>query len=334
MHFSRGLRKGGDAVLTALGAPHAGGKKRGGGFGYIWRNRYLYLLLIPGVIYYSIFNYIPMYGIITAFQNYRLGDTFGLSEWVGLEHFRVLFNDPLLPRLLRNNLVMGLLRIFIGFPMPIIFALLLNELRNVYFKKATQTISYLPYFVSWAVAATLMFDFFHPENGAVNELLMSLRIINSPIHFFGHSRYFWGMMIGTHIWKEIGFSAIIFIAAITSIDSELYEAASIDGAGRFTKMWYITIAGIKPTIVILFILAIGSLMATSFDQVMMLTQMMDNSLLRETADILQTYTFRIGIGNRRFSFGAAVGLFTTVINFTLLVLANWVARRKSETSLF
>jgi len=294
----------------------------------------LQLLVLPAIIYVIIFNYIPMYGIVTAFQEFRLADTFGRSEWVGLQHFRTLWNDPFFPRLMRNNLVMGGLRIVIGFPLPIIFALLLNELRNQKFKKVTQTISYLPFFISWAVAATLMFDFFSIENGAVNELLIRLRIIDEPRHFFGNSRYFWGIFIGTHVWKQIGFEAIIFVAAITSIDTEQYEAAEIDGAGRFQKMWYITIAGIMPTIIILFILTVGQLMATSFDQIMMLTRMMDNSLLRETADILQSYAFRIGIGARRFSFGAAVGLYTTIINFSLLLIANWISRRTSDTSLF
>ena len=294
----------------------------------------LQLLVVPVIIYVLIFFYVPMYGVITAFQEFRLGDTFGMSEWVGLHHFRVLFSDPNFGRMMRNNLVMGALRVFIGFPIPIIFAVMLNELRSVKFKKATQTISYLPHFISWAVAATLMFDFFALENGAVNEVLLLLRVIDEPIFFFGNSRYFWGIFIGTHIWKQLGWDAIIFVAAITSIDTEQYEAASIDGAGRLAKMWYITIAGIKPTIIILFILNVGSLMATSFDQVMMLTRMMENVFLRETAEIFQTYAFRMGIGLRRFSFGTAVGLFTTIINFALLLSVNWVARRKSETSLF
>jgi putative aldouronate transport system permease protein len=294
----------------------------------------LQILVIPGIIYIFIFMYIPMYGVVMAFQNFQLGDTLGMSTWVGLEHFRVLFNDPSFPRLIRNNLAMGALRIFLGFPVPILFAVLLNELRNIKFKKTVQTISYLPHFISWAVAATLMFDFFSVDGGAVNEFLMWLGVIDAPIFFFGRSDLFWGMFIGTHVWKQLGWDAIIFVAAITGIDAELYEAASIDGAGRITQMWYITIQSIKPTIVILFILAIGSLMATSFDQVMMLTRMMDNSLLREGADILQSYTFRVGLGQMRFSFGAAVGLFTTIINFALLLGANWISRKAGETSLF
>ena len=294
----------------------------------------LQLLVIPALIYVLIFFYGPMYGVITAFQEFRLGDTFGRSEWVGLHHFRVLFNGPNFGRMMRNNLIMGGLRVFIGFPIPIIFAVLLNELRNKTFKKTTQTISYLPFFISWVVAATLLFDFFSVDNGAVNNFLLWAGLIDEPIFFFGRSQYFHGMFIGTHIWKQLGWDAIIFIAAITAIDTEQYEAASIDGAGRIQKMWHITIKGIMPTIIILFILNIGSLMATSFDQVMTLTQLMNNALLRETAEIFQTYAFRIGIGHRRFSYGTAVNLFTTMINFTLLLLANGIARRKSETSLF
>ena len=294
----------------------------------------LQLLVIPAIIYIFIFNYIPMYGIMMAFQNFQIGDVVGFSQWAGLEHFRSMIANPIFPRLVRNNIAMGALRIFIGFPLPILFAVMLNELRSVRFKKGVQTISYLPHFISWPVAAILMMDFLSVENGAVNDILMRIGLIDSPIFFFGRSEYFWGIFIGTHIWKQIGWDAIIFVAAITGVDQELYEAAAIDGAGRLARIWYITIQGIMPTIVILFVLTIGSLMATSFDQVMMLTNSMGNVFLRDTADILQTYTFRVGLGNLRFSYAAAVGFFTTIINFTLLLGANWMSRRYSETSLF
>jgi putative aldouronate transport system permease protein len=275
-----------------------------------------------------------MYGIIMAFQEFRLGDTMGMSEWVGLQHFRDLISGPSFSRLMRNNVVMGLLRIFIGFPLPIIFAIMLNELRSVKFKKTTQTISYLPHFISWPVAAILMRNFLNVDGGTFNELMMRIGLIDEPIGFFVRSDYFWGLFLGTHIWKNLGWEAIIFVAAITGIDQELYEAASIDGASRMQKIWYITIQGIKPTIIILFILTIGSLMATSFDQIMNLTEMRSNAFLRERADILQTYVFSVGIGQRRFSFASAVGLMNTVINFTLLIGANWISRKWSETSLF
>ena len=294
----------------------------------------LQLLVVPVFIYVLIFFYGPMYGVIVAFQDFRIGDTFGFSRWVGLDHFRALVSDPFFTRVMRNNIVMGLLRLFIAFPVPIIFALMLNELRSVWFKKSVQTISYLPFFVSWVIISTLMQDFFSPDQGAVNELLMALGVISDPIHFFGEARWFWGLFIGTHVWQTTGFSAIIFVAAITSIDTEQYEAADIDGAGRFAKIWHITLAGIKPTIIILFIMAVGNLMQTSFDQIMQMTNMMGNSALRERADMLSTYAFRMGIGGNRFSFGVAVGVFASSINFILLLTANWVSRRFSETSLF
>jgi putative aldouronate transport system permease protein len=180
----------------------------------------------------------------------------------------------------------------------------------------------------------LMFQFLNVDRGTLNELLMRFGIIDEPIGFFQNAGYFWGIFIGTHIWKQLGWDAIIFVAAITGIDPELHEAAAIDGASRLQRIWYITLAGIRPTIIILFILNIGSLMATSFDQIMMLTQMMGNSFLRERADILQTYTFRMGIGSMRYSFASAVGLINTTINFILLLGANWISRKWSETSLF
>jgi putative aldouronate transport system permease protein len=290
--------------------------------------------MLPALILIIIFNYLPLYGVQIAFRNFNPALGIAGSRWVGFTHFTNFFTSFFFWRIIRNTFLLSIYTIVIGFPIPIIFALLLNELRLVWFKKAVQTISYLPYFVSWAVIAVLMFDFFSLEQGAVNELLMALGILDEPRHWFGNSSYFWGLFIVTHIWQSMGFSAIIFIAGISAIDPEQYEAASIDGAGRFRQMWYITLAGIKPTITVLFILTVGSLMATSFDQVMMLTRMMENAFLRETADILQSYAFRVGIGQRRFSFGAAVGLYTTLINFVLLILANWIARRKGETSLF
>jgi putative aldouronate transport system permease protein len=294
----------------------------------------LQILVIPPILYVLVFNYIPMYGIIMAFQEYRLGDVMGFSDWVGLRHFRILFDSPNIMRLFRNNLVLGTLRIVIGFPLPILFALMLNELRSVRFKKTVQTISYLPHFVAWAVAAVLMFDFFSVDHGAVNHFLMWLGVIDSPLFFWGEAKYFPGLFIGTHVWKQLGWDAIIFVAAITAVDSEQYEAASIDGAGRLAKMWHITIASIMPTIVILFIMTIGNLMSTSFDQVMMLTRMGNNALIRDTSEIFQTYAFRVGIRDMRFSFAAAVGLLVTVMNFTLLIGANAIARRAGETSLF
>ena len=294
----------------------------------------LQLLILPGIIFIFVFMYIPMYGILMAFQNYQLGDLPGFSQWAGLTYFRQLIEDPFFPRVIRNTIAMSLLRIGIGFPMPILFALILNEVRIAKFKKPVQTVSYLPHFISWVVAAALMFDIMDVDNGVINNALQALGIISEPIFFFGRAQYFWGIATVTDIWKSIGWNAIIFIAAITSVDPELYEAAAIDGAGRIKRIWYITLQCILPTIVILFILTIGSLLTSNFDQVFMLTRQMGNSSIMDRADVIDTYIMRVGLRNMRFSFAAAAGFFRTVVNFSLLLFANWLANRYGGRGLF
>lgn len=293
----------------------------------------LQLLVIPSIIHIIIFAYIPMYGILMAFQEFQLGDFPGLSHWVGFKHFVLLFTDPNFSTVLRNTVVISVLKMIINFPVPIIFAVLLNEISQRNFKKSVQTISYLPHFISWVVGAALLFDFFSADNGAVNSALQALGLINEPIHFFGKGEYFWWMLVGTDLWKELGWNSIIFIAAITSIDAELYEAAGMDGAGRYAKMWHITIASIKPTIILLFIFTVGNLLNTNFDQIMMLTNQMTNATLRDFGDVIDTYVYRVGIRESRFSYAAAAGLFKAVINILLLLGANKLAS-KSENALF
>ena len=294
----------------------------------------LQILILPGIIFIFVFMYIPMYGILMAFQHYRLGDMPGFSDWAGLEYFRQLLADPFFPRVVRNTIAMSLLRIGIGFPMPILFALILNEVRIAKFKKPVQTISYLPHFISWVVAAALFFDLLDADNGVINNGLLALGLIKEPILFFGRSQYFWAIATVTDIWKTIGWNAIIFIAAITSVDPELYEAAAIDGAGRIKRIWYITIQCILPTIVILFILTVGSLLTSNFDQVYMLTNQMANSSILERADVIDTYIMRSGLSNMRYSFAAAAGFFRTIVNFSLLLFANWLANRYGGRGLF
>jgi len=294
----------------------------------------LQLLVLPGILFIFVFMYIPMYGILMAFQEYQLGDMPGFSDWAGLEYFRQLFTDPFFPRVIRNTIVLSLLRIGIGFPMPILFAIILNEVRIARFKKPVQTISYLPHFISWVVAATLFFDILDADNGVVNNALLALGFIEEPLFFFGRSQYFWAIATVTDIWKTIGWNAIIFIAAITSVDPELYEAAAIDGAGRIQRIWYITLQCILPTIVILFILTVGSLLTSNFDQVFMLTRQMNNAALMEHADVIDTYIMRFGLRQMRFSFAAAAGFFRTIVNFSLLLFANWLANRYGGRGLF
>lgn len=295
----------------------------------------LQIMIIPGIIFLVVFAYFPMYGILMSFQEFRLGDFPGFSKWVGFKQFDYLFKDPNFFKVLRNTLGISALKIFIGFPMPIIFAIMLNELRNQRFKKSLQTISYLPHFISWVVGATLMFDFLSVENGAVNDILLALRLVDKPIYFFGKAEYFWGLALITDLWKELGWNSIIFIASIASIDSALYEAADVDGCSRLGKMWHITFMSILPTVIILFIFTIGNILNANFDQIMMLTSQMGNSLLREYADVIDTYVYRVGLREARFSFAAAAGLFKSIINFFLLLFANGVVNKVSpEHGLF
>lgn len=295
----------------------------------------LQIMVIPGIIFLFIFAYIPIYGVIMAFQEFRIGDFPGMSEWVGMKHFAELITrDPKFPNLLRNTLVLGVLKLIINFPIPIIFAVFINEIRHPKFKKSVQTISYLPHFISWVVAARLMVDFFSPDGGAVNDFLMFIGIIDKPIPFFMRGEYYWGMAVATDLWKEVGWNSIIFLAAIASIDPELYEAADIDGATRVGKVRYITLASIRPTIVLLLIFTIGNLLNANFDQAYMLTNRMNNRMLLTYADVFDTYVLRVGIAQSRFSFAAAAGLFRAVINFALLLSANKLADKLGETALF
>jgi putative aldouronate transport system permease protein len=294
----------------------------------------LQLMVIPAIIFIFIFSYVPMYGILMAFQEYDLGDIPGLSTWVGMFQFELFFTDPMFKTVFTNTIAISLLKLAIGFPAPIILALMLNEVRGAKIKKFVQTASYLPHFISWVVAAGLLFDLLSVDGGTVNSVLMGLGIVKEPIFFLGEAKYFWGLTVLSDIWKEVGWGSIIYIAAITSIDEELYEAAELDGAGRFQKIWFITLASIKPTIVILFIFAVGGLLGANFDQIMMLTNSMNNAMLIDKADVIDTYVYRMGIVGGRFSYGAAAGLFKNIINFGLLIMANKIADKVGSSSVW
>lgn len=294
----------------------------------------LQVLVLPGILLLFVFSYIPIYGLVMAFQEYRVGDFPGASEWVGLKHFIALITDSALPKVLRNTLVISALKLTIGFVCPIIFAVMLNEMKNQGIKKTIQTVSYLPHFISWTVCALLMFDFLSTDGGAVNEMLMAAGFIDKPIGFFQDGKYFWGLALITDIWKELGWNSIIYISAMAGVDAEMYEAADIDGATRAQKMWHITIKAIKPTIVLLFIMNVGGILNANFDQIMMLTKQMTNGALRETAEVIDTYIYRRGIAEARISFGTASGLLKSIINFLLLLAANKIADKAGETALF
>lgn len=294
----------------------------------------LQLLVIPGILLLFVFSYIPIYGLVMAFQEYRMGDFPGQSEWVGFKQFIALFTDKNLPLVLRNTLAISGLKLTIGFVCPIVFAVFLNEMHRDGIKKVIQTISYLPHFISWTVCATLLFDFLKADGGAVNELLMALHLIQEPIDFFGRGDLFWGLALVSDTWKELGWNSIIFISAMAGVDAEMYEAADIDGATRAQKMWHITIKAIKPTIVLLFIMNIGGILNQNFDQIMMLTKQLGNPMLKDTANVIDTYIFQVGISQNRASFGTAAGLVKSLINFVLLIMANTIADKAGENALF
>lgn len=294
----------------------------------------LQVLVLPGIILLLIFAYLPMYGLIMSFQEFRIGDFPGFSEWVGLKQFQSLFGDPNFFRTLRNTLVISVLRLTIGFVAPIVFAVFLNEMHNQGIKKTIQTVSYLPHFISWTVCALLMFDFLSVDGGAVNEMLLNLHIVDKPIGFFQNGKYFWWIALFTDMWKELGWNSIIYISAMAGVDAEMYEAADIDGANRAQKMWHITFKAIIPTIVLLFIMAVGGVLNSNFDQIMMLTKNMGNSMLTEYADVINTFVYRYGLSMGRVSFATAAGLFQGVFNFLFLIIANWIAGKLGDNAMF
>lgn len=288
----------------------------------LWRQRYLMLMVLPFVIWLIIFRYIPLWGWIMAFQNYKPGTSIFNQEWVGLKNFIEMFQDPEFYQVMKNTLAMSLMGLIFGFPLPIILALLLNELKNIHFKRTIQTISYLPHFVSWVVIASIISELLSPT-GVINQILQKLHITNAPIMFMAEPSYFWWIVTFSDIWKELGWNTIIYLAAITSISPELYEAATVDGAGRFRKMISVTLPGIMPTVIVLLILSIGNIINIGFERQFLLR----TSATREVADVIDLYILTYGIGSGRYSFGTAAGVFKSVISLGLLVCANWLSKK-------
>lgn len=292
-------------------------------------SKYLFLLFLPAGLYYLIFEYGPMFGIIVAFKDYNVFAGVWASEWVGLKYFKIfLFENPDFLLLLRNTFLIGLYSLVWGFPAPILLALLLNELRSMVFKRIVQTISYLPYFISNVIVVSMLVMFLSPDGGMINNLLGYLGI--EPIYFLSLPEMFRSIYVSSGIWQGVGWGTIIYLAALTSIDPSLYEAAELDGAGRWGKMRHVSIPGIVPVIIILLILNIGSLLGTGFERVFLLA----TPLTYETADIFSTYTYRVGLLQGNFSYATAIGLFNGIVGFVLIVAANSIARKTQETSLW
>jgi len=292
------------------------------------RDKVLLIIMVPVVAYFLIFAYWPMVGIVIAFQNFKPGNGFFGSQWVGMTNLRNFFSSYFFWRLLRNTLLLSVYGLIWGFPIPILFALALNEIKNKYFKRVVQSVSYLPYFISTVVVVGILYNMFSAQSGVVNGIIT--RFGGQTINFLGMQEYFRSLYIGSGVWQYFGYISIIYLAALAGLDMQLYEAAKIDGASRFKQIIHVAIPGITPTIIILLILSAGQIMNVGFEKIVL----MSVPSTYEVSDVIQSYVYRVGIRGSQFSIGAAVGLFNSVANFIVLIAVNWISRRTSETSLW
>ncbi|RAU96126.1 sugar ABC transporter permease [Paenibacillus sp. YN15] len=281
----------------------------------------LLILFTPIIVFFIVFKYTPMAGLIIAFKQYTFMEGIWGSDWVGLKNFKVLFSNSLTLSIIRNTVVLSGLSIFVGFPFPIALAIMLNEARRKWFKRMVQTLVFLPHFLSWAVIGGIVVTIFSQETGIVNSLLKTLNGTTFP--FLYHERSWIAIFVGSGIWKGAGWGSIIYLAALSTIDSHLYEAASMDGAGKWRQIWHITLPGISPTIVLVFILTMGSVMEVGFDQVYIL----QNASVSGVAEVISTYIYRVGLQRAQFSLTSAMGLFESLIGLVFVLTANRIARR-------
>lgn len=293
-----------------------------------YKSRYLLLLMLPCLLYYIIFCYLPMWGVLLAFKDYKPFIGFFASKWVGLKYFYMFFQSTYMFKLIGNTFLLGLYSIVFEFPIPIILALVLYEVKNLKFKKFIQTITYMPHFLSVVVIVGIIQLVLSPTYGIVNTVIQNMGF--AKINFLQDASYFRAIYIISDIWTEMGWGAIIYLAALSGIDPTLYEAAFTDGANKFHKMIYITLPSLAPTIIIILLLNMGNLLNVGFEKVFLL----QNPAIYSTADVIQTYVYRQGLAMGNFSYGTAIGLFNTVINLFFLIISNTLARRFSETSLY
>lgn len=292
------------------------------------KEKHIWIICIPIIIWVLTFAYYPMYGMLIAFFHYTPGKSILSCDWAGLFYFKQFFNAPEFFNILRNTLAISGLNLLFAFPAPIILALLINEMGNKHFKKIVQSISYLPYFISWVVTASLIYTFLSTD-GLLPVILQKLGLLNREISFLGEGKYFWTIITSANIWKGVGFSSILYLSAIAGIDKELYDAAEVDGVNRFGKVWHITLPGIRTTIILLLILQIGSILNAGFEQQLLL----GSPQTREYWDVIDTYAYRYGIQLGRYSYGMAVGLFKSAIGLTLVFLANRLSKKFFDLSL-
>ncbi|WP_442954940.1 ABC transporter permease [Paenibacillus sp. SYP-B4298] len=298
-------------------------------FKRVLQQKVLLFMCIPFVLWAFVFKYLPLWGWTTAFQNYKPAKSFSEQKWVGWQHFRTLFEDDTFYRVLRNTLVMSSIKLVLGFVTAITLAILLNELKHIIFKRVVQTISYLPHFISWVVASSIVLTVLSPD-GIINLLLMKLRLIDSPVLWMGKGEYFWGILGATEVWKDVGWNTIVYLAAITTIDPSQYEAAEIDGANRFQRILHITLPGLKPVIIILLIMNLGHILESGFEP----QYLLGNGMNVDYSENLDIFVLKYGMGLGNFSLGTAAGIFKTLVSFAFLFSANYIAKRMGESRLF
>jgi putative aldouronate transport system permease protein len=285
--------------------------------------KFLLMMSVPFFLWVVVFRYLPLWGWTMAFQNYRPGKSFFEQKWVGLEQFEVLFKEPDFYISLRNTLGMSFLGFTIGFILPILFALMLNEVRNLTFKKTVQTVSYLPHFISWVIAASMITAMLSTDGGVVNDILMRVFGLEQPIQFLATPKAFWWIYQAADSWKEVGWYAIIHLAAIAGVDQELYEAARVDGCGRIKRIWHVTLPGITPTIVVMLVMNIGWLMSVGFERQFLL----GNAIVEQYSRTIDLYALNYGLSMSRYSYGTAIGMFQSVISIILVLSANRLAKK-------
>lgn len=293
------------------------------------RQKVLLLWSLVYVIYGFIFCYLPLAGWLMAFENYKPKDGFFHSQFIGLSKFKQLFVDDGFLRVIRNTLAMGVINLVVTFVAAIVFAILLNELKSQGGKKVVQTISYLPHFLSWIIVTGILHDALS-GTGIVNDLLLRFHLLEEPLNFFAHPKYFWGIVAFANVWKETGWNAIIYLAAIVAIDTNLYEAAAIDGAGRWARIRYITLPGIKPTIIILLLMNAGNVLNAGFE----VQYLLGNGLVQSVSQTIDIYVLKWGISQGDYSLGTAAGVFKSVVSIVIILIANGMAKRAGEERLF
>ncbi|MBO9607226.1 MAG: sugar ABC transporter permease [Paenibacillaceae bacterium] len=299
---------------------------------HFWSNlrkdKLLYLMALPGVLFFIVFHYVPMYGILIAFKKYNLYQGFGASEWIGFDNFSKLFAMSGFIRALKNTIIISFYQLFFAFPAPIILAIMLNELRSVLYRRFVQTVIYLPHFVSWVVIAGIFYAFFSPSAGVIKSVAEWFGYHGTVINIMGSKEYFRSFLVVSNIWKEAGFGTILYLATIVSIDPQLYEAAKVDGAKKWRQIWHITLPGLRTTVVILLIFRVGQILSAGLDQVYALY----NPQVYEVSEILDTFIYKLAFQDAKYDLSTATGLFKSIIGLVMVLVTNYIAKKIDKDS--